>query len=188
MTEDQLIIRRIIEGDIQAFKLLIKQNERLVSYMVSKIILIQEDREEICQDVFLKVYDKLETFNYQSKLSTWIGTIAYRTSLNHLQKKKVVIGTDNEELLNQQIEKLATTDTPESKMVDQDLKSYISRLVEQLPMQYRTVITLFHLEEMTYPEIAEITDMPVGTVKSYLFRGRKLLKEKLMLYNQMSIS
>ncbi len=188
MTEDQQIINRIIEGDMQAFKLLIKQNERLVAYMVAKIISVEEDREEVCQDVFLKVYDKLNTFNHQSKLSTWIATIAYRMSLNYLQKKKIIVGTDDEELLEQQLKRLATTDTPESKMIDQDMKSYIASLVDQLPMQYRTVITLFHLEEMTYPEIAEITSMPTGTVKSYLFRGRKLLKEKLILYNQMSTS
>jgi RNA polymerase sigma-70 factor (ECF subfamily) len=188
MTEDQQIIKRIIEGDMQAFKLLIKQNERLVSHMVAKVILIEEDREEICQDVFLKVYDKLGTFNYQSKLSTWIATIAYRMSLNYLQKKKIVVGTDDQELLQQQLDRLATSVTPESKMMDQDMKSYITGLVDHLPIQYRTVITLFHLEEMTYPEIAEITNMPTGTVKNYLFRGRKLLKEKLVSYNQMSIS
>jgi RNA polymerase sigma-70 factor (ECF subfamily) len=188
MTADQQLIKRIIDGDIQAFKLLIKQHERLVSHMVNKVLSVQEDREEVCQDVFLKVYDKLSTFNYQSKLSTWIATIAYRTSLNHLQKTKVIVTTDNEELLEQQINKLATTDTPESKMADQDMKSFIVGLVDQLPVQYRTVITLFHLEEMTYPEIAEITAMPTGTVKSYLFRGRKLLKDKLILNNQISVS
>lgn len=188
MTEDQQIIKQTIEGDMRAFKLLIKQNERLVSHMVAKIVSVEEDREEVCQDVFLKVYDKLDTFNYQSKLSTWIATIAYRTSLNHLKRKKVIVNTEDEELLQQQIDSLATADTPETKMVDREMKSYISALVEQLPMQYRMVITLFHLEEMTYPEIAEITKMPTGTVKSYLFRGRKLLKEKLIGYNKMSIS
>jgi len=188
MTEDQQLIKRIIEGDMQAFKLLIKRNERLVAHMVAKIVSIEEDREELCQDVFLKVYDKLETFNYQSKLSTWIATIAYRTSLNHLQKKKIVTGMDDEKMLQKQLNRLADTHTPETVMMDQDMKSYIVGLVDQLPMQYRTVITLFHLEEMTYPEIAEITNMPTGTVKNYLFRGRKLLKEKLVSYKQMSIS
>lgn len=188
MTEDQQIIKRIIDGDMQSFKALIKQHERLVSHMVNKIVTVEEDREEICQDVFLKVYDKLHTFNYQSKLSTWIATIAYRMSLNHLQKKKIIETIDDEEQLARQINTLATTDTPESKMANQDMKSFITGLVDQLPVQYRTVITLFHLEDMTYPEIAEITQMPTGTVKNYLFRGRKLLKDKLILNNQMSIS
>lgn len=187
MTDDQQLIKRIIEGDMQAFKLLIKRNERLVAHMVAKIVSIEEDREELCQDVFLKVYDKLETFNYQSRLSTWIATIAYRTSLNHLQKKKIITGIDDEEMLQTQLDRLTDSHTPETVRMDQDMKSYIVGLVDQLPMQYRTVITLFHLEEMTYPEIAEITGMPTGTVKNYLFRGRKLLKEKLVSYKQMSI-
>jgi len=188
MTEDRQLIKQIIEGDVQAFKVLIKQNERLVSHMVGRVISIQEEREEVCQDVFMKVYDKLETFNYQSKLSTWIATIAYRISLNHAKKKRIVIDMDNEELLAQKLNNITTTDTPESQVMYKDMKSYIHRLIEELPVQYQTVITLYHLEEMTYPEIAEITQMPTGTVKSYLFRGRKLLKEKLILNNQTSVS
>ena len=85
MTDDQALVSRIIDGDKQAFRLLIKQNERLVAHMVGRLIDRNEDREELCQDVFLRVYEKISEFNFQSKLSTWIATIAYRMGVNHLR-------------------------------------------------------------------------------------------------------
>ena len=76
MMDDKALVSAIIGGDLQAFKRLIKQHERLVAHMVSRLIDRKEDRDELCQDVFLKVYEKISEFNFQSKLSTWIGTIA----------------------------------------------------------------------------------------------------------------
>ena len=78
MTDDQALVARVASGDMQAFRLLIKQHERLVSHMIGRLIDNAEDREELCQDVFLKVHEKLSEFNFQSRLSTWIATIAYR--------------------------------------------------------------------------------------------------------------
>ena len=151
--------------------------------MVYRIVDSAEDREEICQDVFMKVYQKLPDFNFQSKLSTWIATIAYRHSLNHLKKKKKIFTSDlDEDLVYRQESDLIDYKTPELLFSQQDTKSLIHRLIEKLPVQYKIVLTLFHLDEMSYPEIVEITGMPEGTVKNYLFRARKLLKEKLKNY------
>src|SRR5579862_1988148 len=97
MIDDRALVSRIVNGDKQAFRLLIKQHERLVAHMVGKLIDRNEDREELCQDVFLRVYEKIGEFNFQSKLSTWIATIAYRTGINHLRKKKIQLSDIPEE-------------------------------------------------------------------------------------------
>src|SRR5258706_10726500 len=91
MTEDRALVSRIMEGDQQAFRLLIKQHERLVAHMVGRLIDGEEDREELCQDVFLKVFEKIGEFKFQSKLSTWIATIAYRHGINSLRKRKIEV-------------------------------------------------------------------------------------------------
>jgi len=91
MMDEQALVSRVISGDKQAFRLLIKQHERLVAHMVGRLVDRDEDREELCQDVFLKVYEKISEFNFQSKLSTWIATIAYRMGINHLRKKKIAL-------------------------------------------------------------------------------------------------
>ena len=97
MIDDKALVSQVIGGDRQAFRVLIKQNERLVCHMIARLIDRHEDREELCQDVFLKVYEKLGEFTFQSKLSTWIATIAYRHGINHLRKNKIEIRELSEE-------------------------------------------------------------------------------------------
>ena len=172
MTDDQALVSRVLKGDMQAFRSLIKKHERLVGHMVGRVVKQEEDREEICQDVFMKVYEKLSEFNFQSQLSTWIATIAYRHAINHLRKKKIEIAEFPEE-------DIAIED---SDLEEHDLEQHLQKLIEMLPVQYKLLLTLYHLEQKNYAEIGEITGMPEGTVKNYLFRARQLLKEKAKKY------
>lgn len=180
MTEDRTLVSRILDGDMQAFILLIRQHERLVAHMIARLVKNDEDREELCQDVFLKVHEKLGQFTFQSKLSTWIATIAYRHAVNHLRKRKMLFSEipEEEAFSNNLVEE----SNPETLAEERDLDSYVMTLVDQLPGQYKVVLTLYHVEGMHYGEIGEVLSMPEGTVKSYLFRARKLLKEKVKMY------
>lgn len=172
MTDDKALVSRVLNGDMTAFRALIKKHERLVSHMVGKLVKQEEDREELCQDVFMKVYEKLGEFAFQSQLSTWIATIAYRQGINHLRKKKIMLTEIPEEVA-----------IPEENFVeDQDIENYLQKLIDLLPPQYKIVLTLYHLEQKNYAEIGEITGMPEGTVKNYLFRARQLLKDKAKKY------
>ncbi|HNP07445.1 MAG TPA: sigma-70 family RNA polymerase sigma factor [Cyclobacteriaceae bacterium] len=180
MVEDEALISRIIEGDMESFRRLIKQHERLVAHMVGRIVKNTEDREELCQDVFLKVYDKLKGFNFQSKLSTWIATIAYRHAINHIRKKKIPIDEPGE--WEEFKEQFIADDNLEEELADKDLEEHVMEYINQLPVHYRSVLTMYHVDGMSYQEIGKITDMPEGTVKNYLFRARNLLKEKVKKY------
>jgi RNA polymerase sigma factor (sigma-70 family) len=177
MTDDQAFVSRVRSGDEQAFRLLIKQHERLVAHMVGRLVKRHEDREELCQDVFLKIFEKLPEFNFQSRLSTWIATIAYRHAINHLRKQKMTYTEWPEDAAwtEQFIEK----EDPETIFSESDMNRWVLKLIDQLPPQYRTVLTLYHLDGMNYAEIGIVTEMPEGTVKNYLFRARQLLKEKV---------
>lgn len=176
MKDDHTIVRRVLEGEQAAFRELIKAHEKLVYHMVNRLIDRQEEREDLCQEIFLKVFKNLEKFQFQSQLSTWIASIAYRTSINHLRKHKRYVETELDEV---SFTLEAVQPDAEQNFDRQNIHQYIHQLIRQLPMQYRTVLTLYHLEEMSYAEIGEISGMPEGTVKNYLFRARKLLKEKL---------
>lgn len=182
MIDDRAIVSRVLNGDMQAFRLLIKQHERLVLHMIARVVKRDEEIEELCQDVFLKVYDKLADFEFNSKLSTWIATIAYRYAINHLRKTKMYLTElpDDERFHN----RFLSEDNPQDMLLEADEDAFINKLIEQLPIQYRTVLTLYHLEQMTYPEICEVMKMPEGTVKNYLFRARNLLKEKIKKYQK----
>ena len=180
MTEDRNLVSRVLGGETEAFRLLIKEHERLVAHMVGRVIKNREDHEEICQDVFLKVHDKLGAFTFQSRLSTWIATIAYRHAINFVRKKKLPVEDDSENSLRERFHDL---ETPEAVLLEQDMDMYIRKLIDTLPAQYKMVLTLFHLDGMNYEEISEITGMPSGTVKNYLFRARNILKEKIIKLN-----
>lgn len=172
--EDKQLVEKVLSGDLAAFDLLIKRYEKLVTHMIVRLIDDERDREEIAQDIFMKVYDKLSGFTFQSKLSTWIATIAYREAANHLKKNKR--WKDEQELDDILSNKQGHWD---QQVEQEDYAHYIHQWIALLPHSYRLVLTLYHLEEMSYPEIVKVMDMPEGTVKNYLFRARKKLKEIL---------
>jgi RNA polymerase sigma factor (sigma-70 family) len=180
MTDDRALVARVLNGDKQAFVLLIRQHERLVAHMIGRLVRNVEDREEIGQDVFLKVHEKLKEFNFRSKLSTWIATIAYRQAINNLRKQKVNFSDipDDDAFSASFIE----VSNPETVTEEKDMDAFVHKLMDQLPAQYKVILTLYHVEGMSYPEICDVTNLPEGTVKNYLFRARNLMKEKVKKY------
>jgi|WetSurMetagenome_2_1015567.scaffolds.fasta_scaffold86822_3 RNA polymerase sigma factor (sigma-70 family) len=179
MTDAELV-QQILNGNSNAFKFLVSKNQRLVVHIVGRIVRQQEDLEDICQEVFVKVFQKIRKFRGDSQLSTWIATIAYNTSISHLRKqnRKLEVSFDESPGLIAGEEEAGF---PAGAFEMEEAKTYLLKLIEQLPVHYRTVLTLFHLEEFSYREIEEITGMPEGTIKSYLSRARKLLKDKIEL-------
>lgn len=184
MIDEKELLPRILHGDLKAFEVLVKQYQGLVFHVVNRIINTKEDKEDICQEVFMKVHQHLHRFEYKSRLSTWIARIAYVTAINYGKKHNNNTVAHPADIENYSF----AEDHPGQQLDKKDVTAYINRLIAQMPEQYRTVLTLFHLNEFSYQEIEEITGMPEGTVKSYLFRGRKLLKEKLSVYLKNELS
>jgi RNA polymerase sigma-70 factor (ECF subfamily) len=178
---DQLLVGKVLSGDTGAFKLIMKNTEGLVVQIVFKMIPGSEDRKDIAQDIYLKAFQKLQKFRFQSKLSTWIGQIAYNTCINYLQKKKLVLLDDNkpgDEEFSGSSTSQFSNDT-EKIIFKKELSAILKIEIDKLPPVYKTLITLYHMEELSYSEIAEISELPIGTVKNYLFRARKILKDNL---------
>lgn len=180
MEENQLIAQ-ITAGNTHAFRFLVKKYERLVFHIVGRMLNQQADLEDVCQDVFIKVYKKLPEFRRESKLSTWIGTIAYREALDFLKKKKIPF-QDLQNLNARDSAGLIETNHPENIQTRAERIELIKKLISDLPPIYRTILSLYHIEELSYKEIEKITQMPEGTLKSYLHRARQLLKARLLLH------
>ena len=175
--DDQSLVKSILNGNTQAFSFLIKKYEKLVFHMIQKLTNDQVVVEELAQDVFMKAYEKLPGFRFESKLSTWLATIAYRHTINHLRRSKKVVYKEMEEASEDRF--FISDETTDRKYESENMGQYIQAYIQKLPAHYRNILHLYHIEEMTYPEIVEITGLPVGTVKNYLFRARKLLKDQL---------
>jgi RNA polymerase sigma factor (sigma-70 family) len=180
---DQQLVEAVLRGDRHAFGLIIKSTEGLVAQMTFKMISSPGDRKDIAQDVYLKVFKNLPGFRFKSKLSTWVGQITYNTCLNYLEKRKLVlldsIEEDEESFQSPTLED--TQADAEEILFGKELAGILQAEMDRLKPLYRTLISLYHQEELSYAEIAEITALPEGTVKNYIFRARKILKETLML-------
>jgi RNA polymerase sigma-70 factor (ECF subfamily) len=184
---DKHLVDRVLRGDTRAFSTIIKNTENLVAQIVFKMIPVVEDRKDLAQDIYLKTFQNLGGFKFQSKLSTWIARIAYNACLSWIEKKKPIL-TGNlhegeawhtlstESLHNHSV----VSSESESQVFQKELTGILRKEISGLPVIYQTLITLFHHESMTYEELTQITGLPEGTVKSHLFRARKMLKESLL--------
>ncbi len=179
---DKRLVTAVLRGDRNAFGAIIKQTEGLVAQMTFKMISSPGDRKDIAQDVYLKAFKNLPGFKFKSKLSTWIGQIAYNTCLHYLEKKKLVLSDnfgDDGELPEQRLSEDPQNGTEEI-LFGKELTTILHAEIEQLKPLYKTLVSLYHQEELSYAEIAEITSLPEGTVKNYIFRARKTLKENIL--------
>jgi RNA polymerase sigma-70 factor (ECF subfamily) len=186
---DQQLVAQVLGGNTAAFGQVVKRTEGLVTQLVFKLIRHPADRPDIAQEVYLKVFKNLAGFKFQAKLSTWVGQIAYNTCLHYLEKKQLVLLDPAESAPDDEAETgrrappplVAGPDAdPEAALFGHDLAGILGTAIEQLPPLYRTLVSLYHQQELSYEEIAQITSLPDGTVKNYLFRARKQLKQQLL--------
>ena len=187
---DRQLVERVLGGDNPAFALIIKNTERIVAQIVFKMISNPEDRKDIAQDIYLKAFKKLGSFRFESKLSTWIAQISYNACMDYLRKKKLILAgnifEENENGIDMPgITNIRSSGDPGTEINDfilkKDLSAILKTEIEKLSLVYKTLISLYHNEELSYEEIGQITGLPAGTVKSYLFRARKTLKDNLLL-------
>ena len=186
---DKELVARTLSGDSQAFAIIIRNTEALVAQIVFKMIDHAEDRKDIAQDIYLKAYRKINGFRFESKLSTWIARIAYHTCINHLERKKPLLfpgslapsETDMDDYtVYHEISAHGYENETLTVVSKKELQTILWAEIGKLDPHQKTLITLFHQEELTYEEISQITEMPIGTVKNYLFRARRALRDTLL--------
>jgi RNA polymerase sigma factor (sigma-70 family) len=177
--QDQAI-RKVLRGDKGAFEEIVENYQKLVMHIVFRMIHGNSDREDICQDIFVKVYQNLSSYRGEAKLSTWIAKIAYNTCLNHLEKRK-------KERMNRSLDENEhhiiydnTSNAPDDYIETQDIWRKVQQEMGNIPPRYRVILSLYHMDNLGYREIGEIMNLPEGTVKNYLFRARQKLKSQLM--------
>lgn len=181
--DEKTLVMKIVEGDINSFSIIVSNTKNLVSSIVSKMIDNIEDREDVIQETYLKCFKGLKNFKFNSKISTWIGKIAYNTSLNFLEKNKIVFFNDlykEETITENNYYDINDVEELENSLLNESFFSILKSEINLLPPIYKTLIILYHTENLGYNEIAIITSLPVGTIKNYLFRGRKLLKKNFL--------
>ena len=178
---DEFIASQVTSGQNDLFRLLIRRYNRPVYGMGMSFFRNAEDASDFAQEVFLKVYRSLPRFEARSRFSTWLYKIAYNTAINGINRRKEYQAgnrTDFRSLAELDFE-LIDGDTPERQAIRNAARDAVLASVRELPERYRVCIDLFFFYDCSYREIEVITGFPVNTIKSHVFRAKKLLREKL---------
>jgi RNA polymerase sigma-70 factor (ECF subfamily) len=180
-TNDQVYIDKILEGDTNAFSVLVDRYKDLVYTLAIRMMKNKEEAEEVAQDTFIKTYKSLEKFKGDSKFSTWIYRVAYNTCLDRLKKQKRQQSTVAiDEYTEHQVK---TIDNALDKIEAEEKKLAIQNCLNALPSEDSYLLTLFYFEELSLEEISKIIGLKPNNVKVKLFRSRKrlatVLKERL---------
>jgi RNA polymerase sigma-70 factor (ECF subfamily) len=184
---DQQVVQFARDGREPAYRELIGRYQRPVFSLIYRLVRDREKAEDLAQDTFIKVLNAIDRYDPQYKFSSWIFKIAHNTGLDHLRRKEPeTLSLDGSPHARTAAETEATTITPESRTEtpeqyaqNRELGSEIESAMGTLRPEYRTAIVLCHVEGRAYEEIAEIMDVPLGTVKTYIHRGRKDLMQRL---------
>ncbi|HKQ13538.1 MAG TPA: RNA polymerase sigma factor RpoE [Steroidobacteraceae bacterium] len=180
---DQQLVERVQAGDKAAFDLLVRKYQHRVLKLVSRFVSDAAEAEDVAQEAFLKAYRALASFRGDSAFYTWLYRIAINTAKNALvsnRRRPVDFDLDLQD--PEQYDRharLKEGDTPEGVLLTEEIRSVVEKAMEQLPEDLRTAIVLRELEGLSYEEIAEAMDCPVGTVRSRIFRAREAIDKKL---------
>jgi RNA polymerase sigma-70 factor (ECF subfamily) len=173
--DDLLIVSQIVSGQKDLFRLLIRRYERNIYGMGISFFRNKEDASDFTQEVFLKVYRSLSRFEGRSRFSTWLYKIAYNTAVNGVNRKKEYQSLAEEGAA----ELVSNIETPERILLRQAAGRAVMEALEGLPERYRICVDMFFFYDRSYQEIEAITGFPVNTIKSHVFRAKKLLRKKL---------
>lgn len=172
-TNDQAYIDQILNGDTNAFTVLVERYKDLVYTLAIRMMKHREEAEEVAQDTFIKVYKSLDKFKGDSKFSTWIYRVAYNTCLDRLKKNKRYEGTVTiDEYTEHQVK---TLDNALDMLEAQERKVAIKKCIDTLPSDDSFLLTLYYYEELSLEEIAKVIGIKPNNVKIKLFRSRKKL-------------
>ena len=170
-TDDDLIARTLT-GSSDAFATLVSRYERAVYHLAFRTLREAEDAKDAAQEAWIKAYRALSSFRPGAKFATWIFTICYRVCCDRLAKRKRFTGEEPTDYAD-------PSAGPERAYEAAEESARLRAAIEALPEKYRVVITLFHLQGKQYEEIAAVLGMPLGTVKTHLFRAKDLLRAAL---------
>ncbi|UQD50790.1 RNA polymerase sigma factor SigW [Bacillus methanolicus] len=176
-------IKEVIKGDQNAFGEIVELYKDKVFQLCYRMLGNRHEAEDIAQEAFIRAYVNINSFNINLKFSTWLYRIATNLCIDRIRKKKPdyyldaeVSGSDGLTMYSQIA---ADTALPEEELQSLELQETIQKEISKLPEKYRTVIVLRYIEELSLNEISEILDLPLGTVKTRIHRGREALRQQL---------
>jgi len=180
LDDDRALVTAVLGNAPGAFERLVREYQGLCWHVIQRMVRHPEDTRELCQEAFLRVHQCLHQYRVDAPLKSWIGQVAYSVAKRHLERKRIPLAEPSADADAIDPMELVGDDFDlEGATADAQVARCLHAAIEALPPLQRTVLTLYHLEEVPIAEIAGITGLAEGTIKSHLFRSRKLLREAL---------
>ncbi|MCR4627542.1 MAG: sigma-70 family RNA polymerase sigma factor [Treponema sp.] len=180
---DCRLIKETLKGDSRAFAMLMSLYKKRVEMLGMSFFKNHSDTEDFVQEVFLRAYTKLSTYKGNSLFSTWITRVAYNIAINSVNRRKDYVA------LTEENSPPDSDLTPEEKQIQKATFEAVHAAIEELPERFAICLDLYFFYDIPYQEISEITEIPVNTIKSHIFRAKQLLRDKLtkmhFSYNEM---
>jgi RNA polymerase sigma-70 factor (ECF subfamily) len=179
---DVELIAKALRGRESGFEELVRRYQRPIVAYVYRMLGDYEASLDVTQEVFIKVYNSLDRYSSEYKFSTWLYRIAHNAAIDHMRRNSQNLQSLETENADgaYQIQLESTALTPEQERERSEWRSEIDAVVKCLPAVYRELILLRHSRDLSYDEIAEVTNLPLGTVKNRLFRAREMMREMLV--------
>ena len=169
---DSALVAQTLAGQTEAFGTLVERYDRAVYNLSLRTLREPEEAKDATQEAFFKAFRSLRTFRPEAKFSTWILSIAYHACCDRLARRKRYTGDELPDRAD-------PSPGPEAVALREDETRRLRAAIDDLPEKYRVVVTLYHLQGRQYEEISKVLDLPMGTVKTHLFRAKELLRRRL---------
>jgi RNA polymerase sigma-70 factor (ECF subfamily) len=180
---DLALVKRVKQGDRSAFDLLVLKYQHKILKLIMRYVRDSSEALDVAQEAFLKAYRAIRSFRGDSAFYTWLYRIAINTAKNHVVaagRKPLYYGMDLQDSEHGEVfAKLKDNDTPEHLTLSEELRQTVNRAINELPEDLRTAILLREIDGMSYEQIAQTMECPVGTVRSRIFRAREAIDKKI---------
>ncbi|MCO7125301.1 RNA polymerase sigma factor SigW [Sporolactobacillus shoreicorticis] len=181
---EKRLIKKIRKGDQQAFAELVERYKNSVFAICLRMVGNAQEAEDLSQEAFIRAYNRIDQYDHDRKFSTWLFRIATNLSIDFLRRRKnnvsldaVVPGTEGLSLNTMLPDE---GEQPEDQMVRKETEEMVQEQIKRLPDKYRSAIVLKYIEDLSLKEISEIMEIPVGTVKTRIHRGREMLRKNMI--------
>jgi RNA polymerase sigma factor (sigma-70 family) len=180
---DRVLVEAVLARKPGAFERLVRDHQKLCWHIINRMVRNAEDTYDLCQETFLRVHLRLHQYRFESALKTWIGQVAYSIALRHLERKRIPC-VDNAPVdapidSRDPLEQVSDEFDLEAASADTELHAVLHAEIDALRPLPRTILTLYHLDELPIADIARITGLAEGSIKSHLFRSRARLRQRL---------
>ena len=179
---DNDLVRRVLAGEAEAYGTIVARHQARVFYLGLKFLRRSEDAEDFAQEVFIRAYEKLASFQGGVPFAAWLHRIAFNLAVNKYHLKK------------RQAQPVSTVDllpdssySPEHRLLSEELAEWVRKTLHKIPEIYHVLIRMHFFEGLSYPEISRALQMPVNTIKSYIFRAKELIRQRLRVWDRETV-